>query len=349
MIEENPFIDAVILDFTDAQIPEFLSDPQGNGFRNLHTRFSAPSVGKSKSGSFKYAVPLHEAFPLSRYHLPTILHHPFTVILSDFGCPYGCRFCYLQRVEHKLRDLENLREELEHIRRLGIRELLFMDASFGSSRKHTMRVCDLLQSVSNDFSWVCDMRVDAVDEQLLTAMKTAGCHTIMLGVETPNIEVLRRHGKPCSNEQTFEAFRLAARLGIRTLAHFIIGLSGETEESTENLIDFAIELDPTFASFNDARPVWNTTFREEVVNSGWVMDDGVEIGRGRFYPVWESPDLPRGTVWRLRNKAVRSFYLRPSYLLRQLAGIRTFYQMKTLLRQGLDTISEIFFSLLRRG
>jgi radical SAM superfamily enzyme YgiQ (UPF0313 family) len=178
------------------------------------------------------------------------------------------------------------------------------------------------------------MRVDAANDALLRVMKESGCHTVMFGVETPNEAVLARHDKQIVPEQIRRAFALAREAGLRTLAHFIIGLPGEDSESLERLIEFSIELDPDIASFNVAAPAWNTSLRDEVTERHWMIDSKVEIADVDSYPVWEAPSLPREEVWRMRQRALRRFYLRPSYILRQLRSVRTAYQLKTLLREG---------------
>jgi radical SAM superfamily enzyme YgiQ (UPF0313 family) len=163
---------------------------------------------------------------------------------------------------------------------------------------------------------------------------------LLIGVETPNEDVMSRHRKPQSEVQVEQAFQMARRVGLRTLAHFIIGLSGETAESVERLIRFSINLSPDIASFNIARPAWNTGFREEVVRNGWMVEDSVEIAGNDCLPIWESPALSRDEMWRLRNAAVRRFYLRPRFVLQQLLRVRTPYQLQTLVREGSRIVAD---------
>ena len=334
VIAGNPFIDAVITDFSDCAIVDYIENPHQANLRNLYTRKDTGEFQVGPGKRFEFPLPRHDLFPLRKYHIPQILHHPFTLLITDYGCPYKCSYCYFERIAHKRRDMDNIREELEAIRDLGIREMLLMDPSFGAVRSHSLEVCEVMQQVSDRFSWVSEMRVDSADEEMLRACKAAGCHTIMFGVETPNEEVLKHHAKPQTVVQMEQAFRLCKELGIRTLAHFIVGLPGENADTVKRLIDFSIELDPDIASFNVARPAWNTGMRDEVAEKEWLIDDGVEIANPDYFPIWESPDLPRDEMWRLRNEAIRKFYMRPSYMLRQLFKVRTTYQLRTLFREG---------------
>jgi hypothetical protein len=105
------------------------------------------------------------------------------------------------------------------------------------------------------------------------------------------------------------------------------------------LIEFSLELNPDIAAFNVAAPAWNTTFREEVVGAGWDREQQIEIAGDASYPVWETPDLSRAEIWRYRSRALRRFYLRPSYILRQLLHTRTPYQLYTFTREGVSMLA----------
>ena len=340
VIAEHPFIDAVVVDFADCDILPLLDGANRGGLKNVHTRWDQGDPVSSKDRTFSFPLPRHELYDLRKYHSPHVMRRPFTGVLTDYGCPYRCDYCYFERIGHRRRDMQNLREELAYVRSLGIREIILQDMSFGAVKSHALEVCELMRSVSDDFSWVCEFRADSADEELLRAMKAAGCHTLMIGVESPNEEVMAKHHKPQPKSVVKDAFALADQFGFRTLAHFIIGLSGETPETIEQLIRFSIELDPDIASFNVARPVWNTGFRDEVTANGWLVDNRVEIADRDSLPVFETPGLSRQQMWQLRNQAVQRFYARPSYMARQLGRVRTPYQLSILMREGWHMLKE---------
>jgi len=333
-LRDNDFLDAVLLDFASNDLVEFLQGERREGLGNVYTTPDAQVPSPVHEQTFFMPVPRHELFPLHRYHSPQALHHPFALLATDYGCPFRCDFCICERVPHKLRDLSNLREELDYLDGLGVRELRIMDTSFGSLRDHALHVCEGLRRSRRPLSWACEMRVDSADRELLTFMKGSGCHTVMFGVESATDEVLDRHCKGITVAQVECAFRLARETGLRTVAYFIMGLSGETLASQEGIIDFCEALDPDFASFTVAIPTWNTSFRNEIVEQGWLLGEGIESCNPEYLPHWEAPSLPRKKVQELRNRAMRAFYFRPTYIWRQLLGVRTRYQLLSLVREG---------------
>lgn len=336
VIRAHPFVDAVLTDFTDSEIVDFIEGEKTSCLKNVFTAAGPAEPLASDEQLFSFPVPQYPLFGLKDYHLPHILHHPFATVMTDFSCPYTCTFCPFERIKYKVREESNLQEELSFLAGLGIREIWFRDQSFGSHKEHAMRVCALVKKTSKAFSWSAEMRVDAAQRELLAAMKESGCHTVMFGVESASQEVLSRHNKGINLEQVNSAFRLARELGLRTLAHFIFGLQGEDVHSQKELIDFCLALNPDFVSFNIAAPLCNTTFKEEVLRQGLCPERIIEADSSCSYPVWESGKLKREDVWGLRSAALRRFYLRPSYILNHLKNIKTAYQLRSLIREGLS-------------
>ncbi|MBT3295613.1 MAG: radical SAM protein [Verrucomicrobia bacterium] len=341
VLAHHPAIDAVVLDFTENDAVAFIGGKRGPGLRNLYTRTDSGEPQIEGSSVFCYPTPRHELFPLKRYYMPQSLHHPAVPILTDFGCPFACDFCFMERVQYRLRDMADVTAELAALRKLGVRELFLADQSFGSHATHAREVCQTIRDVGRGrFTWAASMRVDAATPELLQVMRDAGCHTLMFGVETPSQEVLDAHHKRTTVDQIQVAFALARKMGFRRLAHFIIGLTGEDEASLERLVEFAIALDPDIASFNVAAPAWNTSFGDHIRDESWQLGEGVEIAGPDAAPVWEQPGLPIQTILRLRDQAVRRFYMRPGYILKQLTRVRSTYQLRTLFREGIGMLRD---------
>jgi len=341
VLAHNPSVAAVILDFTENDAGAFLAGERGPGLRNIYTRADSGAPRIEGARVFRYPTPRHELFPLKRYRTPQILHHPVVPFLTDFGCPFSCDFCFMERVKHRLRDMDNVAEELAALRELGIREVYPSDQSFGSHAAHAREFCETIRDVGRGrFSWAASMRVDAIQPDLLQAMREAGCHTLLLGVETASQEVLDAHRKRTTVDGIQAGFALAREMGFRTLAHFIVGLTGEDEASLKRLVDFAIELDPDIAAFNVAAPAWNTSFGDHVRGEDWQLGEGVEIAGPDAAPVWEQPGLPAESIIRMRDEAMRRFYMRPGYIFKQLTRVRSAYQLRTLFREGMGMLMD---------
>ena len=173
-----------------------------------------------------------------------------------------------------------------------------------------------------------------MDKEIPTWMKKAGCHTVNFGIETADEVMLSSQKKTILNNQYTKIFSLCNSLGIKTLGHFIVGLPGENQKSVERTLQFAIELDCDYASFNIAEAPLGTSLRTESIENGWMQDDsGVQSGFMSYaYPI--SGDNSFEEVLRWRDKLVKGFYLRPSYILKRLTSVRSWREIVVLVREG---------------
>ena len=345
ILADNDFLDGLLLDFTTSDILDYLEHNSENQHHNMIYRQNGGIVQgplkRARNSTFEIPPPRHDLFPHHRYHYPTVKRPPFATVLTDYGCPYHCRFCVMGKLGYKVRPVNDVLDELEVLAHTGFREIYFNDQTFGALRERTLALCEGMRQRKLQFGWQAWTRVDLVDEQLLKVMRTAGCHTLLFGVESANENTLKSQNKGYSLEKVRRAFFLCRQLGIRTMATFIIGLPGETEDDIHNTIRFALELDPDYASFNVLVPRATTDTRREALEKGWIQESSVSLDQSGTLPVMGNEHLSGPDVWRLKNKAVRSFYARPGYWWRRLKSMSTFYELRRNLGNA--------WSLLRRG
>jgi radical SAM superfamily enzyme len=149
-------------------------------------------------------------------------------------------------------------------------------------------------------------------------MHAAGCHTIIIGIDSANVPGLKRYGRVVDLRKIDSVIEHANRLQMDICADFILGLEHETEADVMATIDYALKLPIDFASFNIAAPLPGSDIRQKAVSSG-KMSFGIEgfdtSGRGGIIG---SDSVSVDVIKRLRKEAFRKFYLRPSYLIRRL-------------------------------
>ena len=337
VIQENDFFDACILDFSDNSILNILKklSESPNGKEPLENCIykengSGPIIGKITrvKGEFTLPTPKHEYFPLKEYKYAFSRSFPTAHLMTDFGCAFNCSFCPI-RVDNlgfKVRPINEIIEELKYLKSLGVKELYFRDQTFGANKKRAIELCNRMVKENLRFSWHCFSRVDVMNEELLDAMKSSGCHTIIFGIESVNEKTLQNVQKRINAEKIKNTFALCKRKNIRRAATFIIGLPGETEEDIMRTVDFAINIDCTFASFNIA---------------------GIRPGTEWSHNPDKIHFLPHEELEKIRNKAIKKFYLRPGYILGRVKEISTLYDINVLFEEGAGIIVNLFRSIFR--
>jgi len=328
-----PWLTGVLLDFTSDSIDQFLCawhpqrgfSPLDGPLPNLLYRSGDEILRGVDPGNRYYAFPIprYDLLSLARYRIPHGRRRLFASFLTDFGCPYACHFCFNGKWAHKLRELDNAFQELRYLRKIGLRELWIKDLTFGVNRPHSLEFLRRLIDENLRFDWITLSRVDVMDEEILTQMARAGCHTIQFGVESSDQGILNSIEKGIEPARVKTIFALCRRLGIRTLAHFIIGLPGETETTALATIEFAKTIEPDFAAFNVAAPRMGTDLREEAIRRGWTPKDADSVDNSIAFPQMEIDTLTSAQVRELRNRAIREFHLRPSYLWKKVTDIRS--------------------------
>src|SRR6185503_13319494 len=103
--------------------------------------------------------------------------------------------------------------------------------------------------------------------------KASGCIGISFGIESGVQQILDNVRKVATVEQGRIAVRTVNAAGIQTLAHFILGLPGETPATIRQTIDYAKEIDPDWAQFYCATPLPGTVFMDQAKQAGHLAAD----------------------------------------------------------------------------
>ena len=318
------FLDGCLLDYTSRSLADCLTDgtkhPQDLLLRgdNKHSEQATPAPGEVRPKEFKYSVPDHRAFPLTKYRHPLARSSCFATVVSSLGCNMGCTFCVNSLIPLRLRQTENLYEELVYLRTLGIRELYFYDPMFTSSRRRLSEVCDILGPMG--FSWFCNAHVGMLSDETIQTMKNAGCHTVMIGFDSGNDSTLHAYKRGrVSKSASIDAARMLKKAGISTMGYFLLGLPGESEKDIQNTMEFSLELGIDYASFNIYSPIAGTSLAIEALAESQDVPErlGEQLGRAKRAETVEG-NVGCSTLDRLRCLAYRRFYLRPSFILQQL-------------------------------
>lgn len=247
----------------------------------------------------------------------------YTIVTSR-GCPYQCVYCSKPITGHtwRARSPEDVVAEWGYlVREMGATEIGITDDVWNLKLDRAKEICRLLIAEGlNHVPWVTvhGMRADHTDAELFQLMKQAGCKRVGFGVESGNQAVLDAIKKRQTLDDVRRAFKNAKAARLETMGFFIFGLPSDTEETMEDTIRFALELDPDMANFMIAAPfpgteLWDIARRDGRLFSQNWRDYAIHDSRARY----ELPSLPPELVERKWHEANRRFYLRPRQLWRK--------------------------------
>lgn len=287
--------------------------------------------------------PARKCTPYKKYYSLIGKNAISTTIMSSRGCPSSCNFCYIQYGRSlRMRSPKNVCDELEECVGMGIKEFFFFDENFTINKKRVMAICQEIIDRGLDIYFDIRSRVNTVDEEVLSKLNEAGCARIQFGVESGSPEIIKAMNKRISIDEVRRAFKMTKKVGITTYADFMVGYPGETKEQMLQTIEFAKELDPDYVQFGITMLFPQTKIYHEALSSGFLKEDFWK-NAARNPSEYVKPPLASQTysceeLEALQKKASLDFYLRPSYILKRLAKIRTFIEFK---RQSLAGVSVI--------
>jgi len=270
--------------------------------------------------------------PLDRYRpIPASYKKlPFGHMITSRGCPYQCIFCDRTVFGNRFRarSAQNVVDEMEELINVyGAREIKFFDDIPTMREDRMIEICDEMISRGIEVPWSCTTRVDRVSKELLNKMKEAGCWQIVFGLESGSQEILDIMKKGTTLEQNRRAVAWAKEAGMNVRAFFVLGMPGETLETIDESVQFAIDLDldvPTFyvLALYPGNELYKIAQREgKVLHHDFgqytsIID--VEKTRLSYVPEGMTEQELRDAI----AAAYRKFYLRPKYILRQFLSIR---------------------------
>jgi len=162
-------------------------------------------------------------------------------LITSRGCPFGCRYCgcdavWTRRVRQ--RSAQDVIDEMHSLhRRHGLDDFVLRDDTFTLSGDRLRDLCRGIHAAR--FGWAAQLHPTLADDARLQRMARCGCHTVCIGLETGNEELLRSVRPSTTVAQGEQAAAAVRRHGMRLLAYYLVGLPGESPETirqTEQLI-----------------------------------------------------------------------------------------------------------------
>jgi len=291
--------------------------------------------------------PAWEYFDLGKYH-GTVRKTNFNLpILTSRGCPYGCIFCSVRTIWGRCwrpRSPKNVVDELEYlINKFKIKEFTILDDNFTVNPKRAIEICDLIIKRGLTIPWcpANGIRVNTASVELFSKMKEAGCYRLYFGVESGNQEILNKINKQITLDQVRAAFKMAKEVGLETTAFLMIGNLGETEETMQQTIDFALELDPDFVQFTIATPYPGTDMYKKIKEDGRFLIKSWEDFASFKGAIFEYKDLTANLINKMHKKAYKSFYFRSEFVFKYIKNIKSPTHVKNLIYGGLTALKMI--------
>ena len=203
--------------------------------------------------------------------------NPYRAILGSRGCPFKCANCQpiLTDVQpFRMRDTDSLLEEMRFLNQnYGQNYFGFLDSEFPIKRSWFADFSEKVKSSDLEFSFHCNAYSNILNDDILRMYKDLNINRLAIGVESGVQrvidEVIFKH---IDLNHTYNMFKSAWDIGIRTHGHFMFGIPGETLDDMQQTLNYATELPAKSIEFNMVTPWPGTRFYHVCVENNYLSD-----------------------------------------------------------------------------
>ena len=287
---------------------------------------------------------------IEKYFIGYLLH-PYISLYTGRGCPAQCSFCLWPQTigghKYRVRSPQNVADEMAYMKKLfpQVKEFFFDDDTFTANLPRAREIARKLGSLG--ITWSCNSRAN-LDYDTIKFFKDNGLRLFLVGYESGNDETLTRIKKGVTTAEMRRFTKDCHRAGVVVHGTFILGLPIETQETIEQTISFAKELDVFSLQVSLAAPYPGTELFEMARQNGWfTKKDKTDILHegGLQQSTLEYPGASKDQIFEAVDRFYREYYLRPRPILRI---IKTMLEDKDVCVRRLREGYEFFRSLRQR-
>jgi radical SAM superfamily enzyme YgiQ (UPF0313 family) len=259
---------------------------------------------------------------------------PYASLYTSLGCPFHCSFCCINAPFGKpgLRcwEPEFVIQQFDLLaQKYNVKNIKIADEMFVLNEKHFLTVCQLLKERDYGFNIWAYSRIDTVKPRHLDALKAAGINWLALGIESGSKYVRDGVAKGRFNQHDIKTTVQSIKdAGINIIGNYIFGLPDDNQETMQETLDLAMELNCETANFYCAMAYPGSALYQYAVANNWELPDSW-LGYAQYsyetLPL-RTNYLTAGEVLTFRDAAWHQYFSNPAYLelIKDKFGVETY-------------------------
>jgi len=207
-------------------------------------------------------------------------HYVVGGVQTTRGCPFDCEFCdviYIFGRVQRHKSIDQVLEEVSAQERMGIPHIFLCDDNFYGSPKYYKELLKELISLNRSFTYPLsfntqiDIRV-AKDDEMLALLADANLTTLLVGIESPNVESLvETNARKNLRADIIEDVKKIQSYGIEVVGSMIVGFDHDDTTIFQRTFEFLQETSIPIANLNVLRAMTGTKLWIRLMKEGRVL------------------------------------------------------------------------------
>lgn len=200
------------------------------------------------------------------------------------GCPFKCSYCFNSAYNEmykgkgtirRRRSVESLITEIEQVKNAFPTDFVrFGDDVFIVRRDEWVEEFAEKYKARIGLPFYFLMHPNLAEEKLIRMLKDAGCHSVMMGIES-GVEHLRKKilDRHVNDETMLKAFKYFRDNNIQVFSNTILGLPDSTIEDDIKSAEFTLKCHPRYSGFTVFTPFPGTNLYKYSKDHGYLRND----------------------------------------------------------------------------
>ncbi|HOK40527.1 MAG TPA: radical SAM protein [bacterium] len=268
---------------------------------------------------------------------------PIAPIMITRGCPFKCTFCAGNKISGsavRFRSIQNVIQEMKMLYYdYGIREFHIVDDNFIINKNYAVELLKSFKNIGFKFSWATPngVRMDSLNEEILSLMKETGLYLISLGIESGDDRILKFMKKSLTVKKIKEKINLIKKFDIDIAGFFILGFPTETKKEIFKTINLSLKLPLKRVNYFTFLPFPGTESYNYILQEKKI--DKIDWQNFFFMNAAYVPDgMTRKQLKNYQRLAFFRFYFRWNIFLYNLFKIKNFRHFKFLVKRFINWI-----------
>ena len=233
-------------------------------------------------------------------------------LYSSKGCPGRCTFCpnhFYNRSTFRKRPNDIVISEIKNlVDNYGMNGVYFTGELWCTKKADAYDFCQKVLDENLKFNWGMLSKIGQYNKEDLSLMYNSGCRFICFGVESGSPEMQKILKKNVNLEKGKETFTNCKEIGITSVASFMIGLPGETEQQLRETLEYIKNIDASIVLIYLYSPVQNTEIYDQLVSDGHIKRSESNISFYKKHITMENPGYNFSCIPDVELKVIKAYF-----------------------------------------